>query len=209
VESLTAFSRCGREMANMIDPQTDSLNKVHQFVPETEKILGRIPETPADAVPPADVPTLDPASIRPQWRPYYERLLQLRDQLLDREKTYENLAEDNQPEFVMQIADAATESYMRDFELGIASHDTEMISEIQEALQRIADGTYGICQSTGKPIPPERLEAVPWTRFSVQAEEKLEKDHEEPIHAEVHPRGSLAPTEERAAREEADNTLGP
>ena len=41
-------------------------------------------------------------------------------------------------------------------------------------MKRIEDGTYGICELTGKPIGWKRLEAIPWTRFSVEAENQLE-----------------------------------
>ncbi|MFN7141747.1 MAG: TraR/DksA family transcriptional regulator, partial [Limisphaerales bacterium] len=44
----------------------------------------------------------------------------------------------------------------------------------EEALHRIQKGTYGICELTGKPIESARLKAVPWTRFSLQAQHELE-----------------------------------
>ena len=45
-----------------------------------------------------------------------------------------------------------------------------------EALKRIEKNTYGICELTGKPIPKARLEAIPWTRFTVEAQAQLERD---------------------------------
>jgi len=47
---------------------------------------------------------------------------------------------------------------------------------LQEALKRIEKGTYGVCELTNKPIPRARLEAIPWTRFTVTAQAQLEKD---------------------------------
>jgi len=56
------------------------------------------------------------------------------------------------------------------------SSDQDAIYEIEEALKRIEKNTYGICELTGKPIPKSRLEAIPWTRFTVQAQAQLERD---------------------------------
>jgi len=56
------------------------------------------------------------------------------------------------------------------------SSDQDAIYEIEEALKRIEKGTYGVCELTNKPIPRARLEAIPWTRFTVTAQAQLEKD---------------------------------
>jgi hypothetical protein len=50
------------------------------------------------------------------------------------------------------------------------------VYEIEEALKRIEKNTYGICELTGKQIPRARLEAIPWTRFTVEAQAQLERD---------------------------------
>jgi hypothetical protein len=56
----------------------------------------------------------------------------------------------------------------------LASFEQEALYEVDAALQRIDDGTYGICELTGQLIPWKRLEAIPWTRFSIEAEVQLE-----------------------------------
>ena len=61
----------------------------------------------------------------------------------------------------MHMADAATDSFDRDLVLGLVSFEQEGLYEIDAALKRIEDGTYGICELTGKPIPWERLAAIP------------------------------------------------
>src|SRR4051812_25005676 len=63
------------------------------------------------------------------------------------------------------IADTAQDRSDRDLlwaELGV---ENDKLFEIDCALQRIHDGVYGFCEVTGRPIPPERLRAVPWTRY--------------------------------------------
>jgi RNA polymerase-binding transcription factor DksA len=74
------------------------------------------------------------------------------------------------------MADAGTDTFDRDFALGMLSSEQDALYEIDEALNRIRDGTYGKCELTGKPIEAPRLEAIPWTRFSAAAEKQLERE---------------------------------
>jgi RNA polymerase-binding transcription factor DksA len=76
----------------------------------------------------------------------------------------------------MHPADAATNSFDRDLVLGLASFKQEGLYEIDAALERIDNGTYGVCELTGQLIPWERLEAIPWTRFSREAQKQIERD---------------------------------
>ncbi len=76
----------------------------------------------------------------------------------------------------MHMADAGTDSYDRDVALSMLSHEQDAIYEIEQALNRIRNGTYGICELTGKRIARGRLAAIPWTRFSVAAERALERE---------------------------------
>jgi RNA polymerase-binding transcription factor DksA len=105
-----------------------------------------------------------------------DRLLRIRTILIQRIKRLAADASDDTPGYSIHMADAATDSFDRDLTLSLASFEQEALYEVDAALNRIDDGTYGICELTGRRIPWERLEAVPWTRFSIQAEAELEKD---------------------------------
>lgn len=74
------------------------------------------------------------------------------------------------------MADAGTDSYARDFALGLLSSEQDAAYEVEEALQRIGSGNYGVCELTGQRIDPARLEVIPWARFSAEAEEQLERE---------------------------------
>lgn len=111
-----------------------------------------------------------------KWRTHYERLLGLRRHLLARQADLTKDALEEQPSFSSHMADAATDTYDRDFALSMLSSEQDAATEIDYALERIRNGTYGICELTGKPIEPARLEAIPWTRFSTAAEKKLETE---------------------------------
>jgi len=69
-----------------------------------------------------------------------------------------------------------TDTFDRDFALSLVSSEQEALSEIEAAIQRIKAGTYGICEHTGKPIAKERLLAVPFTRFSAEAQKEIERN---------------------------------
>jgi RNA polymerase-binding transcription factor DksA len=103
-----------------------------------------------------------------------ERLLRLGEKLSEEIHQLTIEACEETPTYSMHAADAATDSFDRDLVLGLASFGQEGLYEIEAALKRIEDGTYGICELTGEPIPWERLEAIPWTRFSLEAEKQLE-----------------------------------
>jgi len=101
-------------------------------------------------------------------------LLRLREDLAKEIQQLTTEACEETPNYSMHMAYAATDSFDRDLVLGLASFEQEGLYEIDAALKRIEDGTYGICELTGEPIPWERLEAIPWTRFSIEAENQLE-----------------------------------
>ncbi len=72
-------------------------------------------------------------------------------------------------------ADAGTDNYDRDYALSLVSDEQELLFEIEEAIKRIYQGTYGICEVTGKPITKERLNAVPFARYSLEGQIEFEK----------------------------------
>jgi RNA polymerase-binding protein DksA len=75
----------------------------------------------------------------------------------------------------IHMADIGSDTYEQDFMLGLAETERRLLREIDAALQRIEDGSYGICQMTGEPIPDARLEAKPWASHTVEAARRLER----------------------------------
>ncbi|MGD0615128.1 MAG: TraR/DksA C4-type zinc finger protein [Verrucomicrobiota bacterium] len=114
--------------------------------------------------------------IKPEWQKFYNHLLELREQLL---RQMNGLAKESAQEmagYSLHMADSGTDNFDRDFALSLLSSDQDAIYEIEEALKRIEKSTYGVCELTGKAIPRARLEAIPWTRFTVKAQAQLERD---------------------------------
>jgi len=117
-----------------------------------------------------------PEWVKPEWVKYYKNLYMLRRRLKNQ---MSGLADDSAQEvssFGMHMADTGTDHFNRDFALSLLSADQDALYEVEQALKRIQKGTYGLCEMTGKPIPKTRLEAIPWTRFTVEAQAQLEKD---------------------------------
>ena len=72
-------------------------------------------------------------------------------------------------------ADAGTDNFEQEFSLGLLESERTMLAEIDEALRRIDDGTYGICLGTGKPIGRARLKARPWAKYCIEYARMIEK----------------------------------
>lgn len=73
------------------------------------------------------------------------------------------------------LAEQGSETYEQSLQLDLAAADRKLIKEIDDALKRIDDGIYGVCELTGKPIKPERLEELPWARYSIEAAREMER----------------------------------
>jgi DnaK suppressor protein len=114
--------------------------------------------------------------IKPQWAKYYRHLLELRERLVNQMSGLAKESAEEMSSYSLHMADSGTDNFDRDFALSLLSSDQDAIYEIEEALKRIEKGTYGVCELTGKSIPLPRLDAIPWTRFTVEAQSQLEKD---------------------------------
>jgi len=73
-------------------------------------------------------------------------------------------------------AESGTDNFNLETALNIASGESDRLAEIEEALGRIKDGTYGICEGSGEPIPLKRLEVFPSARYTVAYQEELERE---------------------------------
>lgn len=84
----------------------------------------------------------------------------------------------------IHMADIGSDNYEQEFSLGLMDSERKIVQEIHEAIKRIEEGTYGICEGTGEPIPKIRLKGIPWTRYCVKFAELVEKGLAiEPDHA--------------------------
>jgi RNA polymerase-binding transcription factor DksA len=131
----------------------------------------------------------DPEDIPQKYRKYYKLLLKLKH---DVRKDLSKLTNDNLAISMGKVrqdgVDAEIESFDSEFAISLMSNEQEALTEIEEAIQRINDGTYGICELTGNPIEPQRLMAVPFARFSIEGQKQMEKEKFKQIESD---RGSI------------------
>ncbi|HXE89533.1 MAG TPA: TraR/DksA C4-type zinc finger protein [Terriglobales bacterium] len=78
-------------------------------------------------------------------------------------------------ETAQDIADKAASSYTKEFLFSQSNNERQLLHEVESALARIREGEFGNCVNCGKEVNPKRLEAVPWTRFCINCQEKLEQ----------------------------------
>lgn len=77
---------------------------------------------------------------------------------------------------VLHMADVATDMYDREFNLGLASTEREVLSKIEQALKRIDDKAFGACSECEKPIPLVRLSAIPYVETCLKCQEEIETE---------------------------------
>ncbi len=114
--------------------------------------------------------------IKSEWQKYYQILLDLRERLINQMDGLAKESSQVMDSYSLHMADSGTDNFDRDFALSLLSSDQDAVYEIEEALKRIERNTYGVCELTGKTIPKARLEAIPWTRFTVEAQSQLERE---------------------------------
>lgn len=106
---------------------------------------------------------------------YKSRLLQERERIMlalnQNEVEFEGTTTTRSAEFEESSRIDRDKEYIS----GLLSKDTDILTDIEEALKRIAEGTYGRCVDTGKDIPEPRLEAMPWTPRCREAQEAYER----------------------------------
>lgn len=122
-----------------------------------------------------------------KWRKFVEEqrqvLLDLRDNVLDSmagvtKDTLRNHAEGSEASGSGEHqGDAGSEAYDRDFALSILSKEQNALYEIEEALTRVEEGSYGICEISYKKIPMLRLKAIPFARLTVECQAQWEKEN--------------------------------
>lgn len=104
-----------------------------------------------------------------------EQLLSKRQRIVDLYAADVRAGQEATQEGTDDIVDRANNSYNRELMFSLSSAEREQLLEVDEALRRIDEGTYGFCQHSGKPIALARLQAIPWARYSIEYQELAEK----------------------------------
>ena len=107
---------------------------------------------------------------------YFRKKLEERQEALRRTVTRtEQDGRATDLESAQDIADRAASSYNKEFLFHQSNNDRQLLQMVEGALSRLREGVFGQCISCGDEINAKRLEAVPWTRYCIACQEKMEK----------------------------------
>lgn len=98
---------------------------------------------------------------------HYDRLIDLREHLLEELKVLSGYSLTSNKQAGEELADIGSENFLREMELGLVTEEGRRIRQIDEAIGRLKNGTYGLCQECNKKINEGRLEALPYARMCV------------------------------------------
>ncbi len=132
-------------------------------------------DIPSRSLPPEYRPSEGEPFMNPVMREYFrDKLLRWRTELLaESSETLQNLQQGGLQE--ADIADRASAETDRSLELRARDRERKLLAKIDQALERVADGSYGYCEETGEPISIRRLEARPIATLSLEAQERHER----------------------------------
>jgi DnaK suppressor protein len=102
------------------------------------------------------------------------KLVQKKLSLADMVMRTEGYGREKEPA-IQDVADMAVESYTKEFMFGKSSGDRAILLQVNEALERIDDKSFGVCIHCGEPIHAKRLDAVPWAQFCLRCQGLQEK----------------------------------
>ncbi len=106
---------------------------------------------------------------------YKKKLLEMREQILNRGMVNRSEIFAIEREDLVDESDHAASIIQQSVSLNVQARDRYLLQEIEHALGKFEEGTYGLCEDTEEPIDEGRLDAQPWTRYSVEAQEHRER----------------------------------
>jgi len=194
------------ELRSYLDKRNKSKTKLNVWVPDEERkarekaaAAARSQGTRSNNVAAASIADLlggsnpfrkgegfvdESKQVPEKFRRYYRLLVDMRDALhkglaFHSEEALKKSGKDDAGDlsgYSQHLADAGTDTADRDFALSLISNEQEALKEIADAIERMKKGTYGTCEITNKAIPPARLIAVPFTRYSLEGQKELERN---------------------------------
>ncbi|MFB0564666.1 MAG: TraR/DksA family transcriptional regulator [Candidatus Aminicenantaceae bacterium] len=107
---------------------------------------------------------------------YKDKLIKKKQEIV--EKLSETYTESKEVEtgIAQDVVDKAEISYTKEFLLSLSDAEREQLSMIDEAIKRIKKGEYGVCQMCSNKISKKRLDAIPWTPYCINCQEKKEEE---------------------------------
>ena len=104
-----------------------------------------------------------------------ERLAKQKQEILDMYKQDLKAGQESADDGTEDIVDRANAAYNRELMFSLSDGERQLLLQIEDALRRMDQGTYGRCNNCGNTITIQRLEAVPWARYCINCQEMAEK----------------------------------
>lgn len=105
---------------------------------------------------------------------FRERLLARKQEILEAYKKNKTYGMEADGEATQDVADKASNSYNKEFLFSLSNNEREALQALDEALERLRAGQFGVCAACHEPMNLKRLEAVPWARLCLSCQEKQE-----------------------------------
>src|ERR1700710_1466776 len=125
----------------------------------------------------AKTPKVKPAAASPAegYQALRERLLQQKQEILSMYKQDLKAGQESADDGTEDIVDRANNAYNRELMFSLSDAERNTLLQIENALRRMDEGSYGRCANCGQNIAPARLDALPWAHFCVDCQELAEK----------------------------------
>ncbi len=104
-----------------------------------------------------------------------DRLNEVRNEILGDVRNTMSHRKDSGDDGIQDIADQAADSYFKQVLMDLGERERGRFKEVQDAFERMENGTYGICEETEDEIPFKRLIALPYARYTVEAQNEMER----------------------------------
>lgn len=121
------------------------------------------------------VATAPAAPVEGGLEPLRTRLMEHRQEIHSLYNKDVRAGQESTDEGTEDIVDRANAAYNREFMFSLSDAERQILLQIEDALRRMDDGSYGRCSACGNSIAIRRLEAIPWTRFCIDCQELAEK----------------------------------
>lgn len=118
-----------------------------------------------------------------KWKKYYKLLIEIKERVQNGTSNKVDMVSSDNGELShensnqgMDVADIGSKNFERDMALNLMSAEQNIVSEVNAAIERMRNGTYGICEVTGKAIPESRLLAIPFARCTIEGQRQKESE---------------------------------
>lgn len=104
-----------------------------------------------------------------------KRLIEVRHDILGDVAANKDLSKEMGDDGIQDIGDMAANTYSQQVIMQLGERERERLQEVEAAFERMEDGSYGICEESDNPIPFSRLEAIPYAKYTVAAQNEMER----------------------------------